>query len=156
MYLIASHPCSTVTLSLLVVMPQTSRSHVVPEILMTSSETVLFSTHVWANYGPRAVKLCDPAHLVPLLPALPHYNLHLSVFPPGVFCAWFLLPQPGTELTGPHLQAAPGAVLRHDADVGGVDAGADEPGQVVELDVSHLKNKHSATVRRTQGCSVST
>lgn len=48
-------------------------------------------------------------------------------------------PVAGVEPTGPHLQAAPGAVLRHDADVGGVDAGANEPGQVVELDVSHLK-----------------
>lgn len=58
--------------------------------------------------------------------------------------------QPGAEPTGPHLQAAPGAVLRHDADVGGVDAGADEPGQVVELDVSHLESKQSATVRWKQ------
>lgn len=56
--------------------------------------------------------------------------------------------RPGAEPTGPHLQAAPGAVLRHDADVGGVDACADEPGQVVELDVSHLESKQSATVRR--------
>lgn len=53
--------------------------------------------------------------------------------------------QPGSRLQaavkpmGSHLQAAPGAVLRHDADVGGVDTCADEPGQVVELDVSHLK-----------------
>lgn len=43
--------------------------------------------------------------------------------------------------TASHLQAASGAVLRHNADVGGVDAGADEPGEVIELDISHLEQK---------------
>lgn len=38
-----------------------------------------------------------------------------------------------------YLQAASGTVLRYDADVGRVDAGSDEPGEMVELDVSHLK-----------------
>lgn len=38
-----------------------------------------------------------------------------------------------------YLQAAAGAVLGDDADVGGVDASADEPGEMVELNVSHLK-----------------
>lgn len=52
-----------------------------------------------------------------------------------------LLLQPIVKAMRSHLQAASGAVLRHDADVGGVDAGADEPGQMVELDVSHLKKQ---------------
>lgn len=43
------------------------------------------------------------------------------------------------QTDGHYLQAASGTVLRYDADVGRVDAGSDEPGQVVELDVSHLK-----------------
>lgn len=38
-----------------------------------------------------------------------------------------------------YLQAASGTVLCHNADVGRVDAGPDEPGKVVKLDVSHLK-----------------
>lgn len=39
----------------------------------------------------------------------------------------------------PHLQTAARAVLRHNAHVGGVDAGPDEACQVIELDVSHLE-----------------
>lgn len=41
---------------------------------------------------------------------------------------------------GAHLQTAPGTVLCDDADIGRVDAGADETGQVLVLDVPHLKN----------------
>lgn len=39
----------------------------------------------------------------------------------------------------PYLQAASGTVLRDDVHVGGVDAAADEAGQVLILDVSHLR-----------------
>lgn len=41
----------------------------------------------------------------------------------------------------PHLQTPPGAVFSHDADVGGVDAGPNKPGQVVKLDIPHLKTR---------------
>ena len=40
---------------------------------------------------------------------------------------------------GSHLQTPPWTVLGDDADVGRVDAGSDEPRQVVELNVAHLK-----------------
>lgn len=45
----------------------------------------------------------------------------------------------GDTTRGRYLQAAAGAVLRYDTDVGRVDARPDEPGEVVELNVSHLK-----------------
>ena len=47
-----------------------------------------------------------------------------------------------------YLQAASGTVLCYDADVGGVNAGSDEPCEMVDLNVSHLKTtiKHTATV----------
>lgn len=41
-----------------------------------------------------------------------------------------------------YLQTSSGAVLGDDADVGGVNTGSDEAGQVVELDVAHLEKQH--------------
>lgn len=47
-----------------------------------------------------------------------------------------------------HLQTATRTVLSHDADVGGVNAGPDEPGQVVELNIPHLWGSECGPVER--------
>ena len=73
--------------------------------------------------------------------ALKHYNYHewTDLFING----WLQSQrQPNQEIkqnSGSHLQTSPWTVLGDDADVGRVDAGSDEPRQVVELNVAHLK-----------------
>lgn len=66
-------------------------------------------------------------------------NIHL---PPAVgsFPRW-AAPRLGDGEQGPqwYLEAPAWAVLGQDADVGGVSAGTDEAGQMLVLDIPHLR-----------------